>query len=165
MPVVRRQVSQIEISDGGKAHIPSLLDLARTVEHLFGPMISHGFERVLETNIDREAIVCAVDTTGDTSRAVGGIIFDVRDAPVYRVSWLAVDPEYRGCGIGRMLLCCLLQRVYAPAKVVVITFGPDIEEGIPARRLYESFGFSAGAMAERGAEGGTRQIFELRVDA
>jgi hypothetical protein len=45
---------------------------------------------------------------------------------------------------------------------MVDTFGEDNEEGRPARRLYESFGFVAAEELERGPEGGTRQRFRLR---
>ena len=120
----------IEIVQALPAHIPSLIDLARSVEHLFGPMIGHGFERVLETNVDRGAILCAIDPDGLDHRVLGGIIFDVRDAPMYHVSWLAVSHDFRGCGIGRRLLASALERASPPARIELITFGPD-NEGDP----------------------------------
>lgn len=157
-------MSGFEIITGRTDHIPALIDLARSVEHLFGPMIDHGFEKVLEASIEREGILVAVGPSAD-SDLWGGAIFDVRRAPSYRLSWLAVSAHHRGRGVGRDLLSSLLESVSPPARIEVVTFGPDNGEGIPARKLYESFGFKAGDMLERGAEGGTRQKFELRVDA
>jgi hypothetical protein len=55
-----------------------------------------------------------------------------------------------------------LRELVAAPEVLVDTFGEDREEGRPARRLYESFGFVAAEELERGPEGGTRQRFRLR---
>lgn len=144
-------------------HIAALKELARSVEPLFGPMLGHGFEKVLDNNIERNALLCAIDSTSAGNDIKGAIIFDTRDAPTYQVSWLAVFEACRGTGVGRALLTAALERVAPPASVDVVTFGPDNAAGIPARRLYESFGFRPGAMRERGPEGGTRQAFELRL--
>jgi hypothetical protein len=46
--------------------------------------------------------------------------------------------------------------------VLVDTFGEDIIEGLPARRLYESFGFLPGEDLPDGVEGGSRQRFRFR---
>jgi ribosomal protein S18 acetylase RimI-like enzyme len=153
-------MSAMQIEEAQIGDIPALLALARSVEHLFGPMVEHGFENVLRSNIERAAIICARDASA--ARAVGAIIFDSRAAPTYRVSWLAVESDYRGRGIGRRLLSEALSRAASPSLIEVITFGPDVEEGLPARRLYEALGFRAQEAVARGPEGGTRQRFELR---
>ena len=157
-------MSEFDIITGRPDHVPDLIELAKSVEHLFGRMIGAGFESVLEVNIERSAILCAV-ASSPRADLLGGAIFDVRSAPNYHLSWLAVHERFRGRGVGRGLLSSALDRVVPPALVDVITFGPDSDEGQPARCLYESFGFQAGAMVERGSEGGTRQKYELRIDA
>ena len=55
-----------------------------------------------------------------------------------------------------------LRRYPAGCEVLVDTFGEDIIEGFPARRLYGSFGFLPEEDLPDGAEGGSRQRFRFR---
>lgn len=51
------QMSKFTIFKATENDIPALINLARSVEHLFGPMVGHGFERVLEVNVQWDALL------------------------------------------------------------------------------------------------------------
>ena len=149
------RVSEAEDSDLG-----AWLNLARQVEHLFGPMIGHGFDRAVLANVERRSAFCIRDHD-DPETLAAGMLFDFRDAPEYELSWLAVSESRRRAGLGRQLLEYALRRTVKPSRVRVVTFGPDHPGGRDARLFYESFGFVPGSMLERGPEGGSRQEFVL----
>ena len=153
-------MSDFTVSEGNESDIDSLIDLARSIEHLFGPMVGHGFEDVLRANIQRGSLFVARGGE-QADNVVGGIIFDERGAPNYHIRWLAILETYRGRGGGRLLVSHALARATPPCRIEVATFGPDNTEGLPARRLYQSFGFHPRDMLERGPEGGSRQRFTL----
>ena len=157
-------MSEFAVSGGTESDLDALIDLARSVESLFGPMIGHGFEDILRTNIERGSLFVVRNPEEKPGTVVGGIIFDERDAPDYHVSWLAIREAYRGRGGGKLLLSHALARVTPPCRVEVATFGADNAAGLPARRLYEAFGFRPGERLERGPEGGSRQRFTLLLD-
>jgi GNAT superfamily N-acetyltransferase len=135
-------------------HVSSWLEVVREVEPLFGPMPD--FERPLARNIERGSALCVCDTN---ARVLGGVL--VGDAPP-NIGWLAVRGAARRQGVGRTLLTHALAYLPANAHVYVDTFGADNIDGMPARRLYEAFGFVAGEELAAGPEGGTRQRFWLR---
>ncbi|BBH22072.1 hypothetical protein Back11_34170 [Paenibacillus baekrokdamisoli] len=58
-----------------------------------------------------------------------------------------------------------LTLVEVPAEVSVVTFGDDIPDGRPARRLYQKFGFlPLEELIPNGPEeGGSRQKFMLMI--
>ena len=150
LPVVRAAMSDVE----------PWLKLARQVEHLFGPMVGHGFDRAVLANISRDSAFCVRDSHNPGILA-GAILFDYRDAPNYEISWLAVDSDHRKRGIGRNLVYYALARTVTPSVIKVVTFGPDHPGRADARNFYESFGFLPGAQREPGPEGGSRQEFFL----
>ena len=137
--------------------VSSWLEIVREVESLFGPMPN--FEATLMRNVERRSAICVRDVHG---RVLGGAL--LRDTPHAQIAWLAVRMSARGQGIGRVVVAEALRRYGSAAEVTVDTFGEDNAEGRPARRLYESFGFSAAERLERGPEGGTRQRFRLRIE-
>lgn len=59
----------------------------------------------------------------------------------YELYWLSTDNRYRGCGIGRLLMQRLLEKVreLGGCKLFVKTDGT--EQYMPTRRFYESCGF------------------------
>jgi GNAT superfamily N-acetyltransferase len=146
--------------------LPAWLALAREVEPLFGPMADDPlFARAVRNTIGRCSAFC-VRQGDDPAPAClrGAILFDPREAPLHRIAWLAVAASERRAGIGRALVAHCLAPVRAPAQVAVVTFGADVAGGAPARRLYESFGFAPAEAAERGPEGGSRQMFRLALE-
>ena len=114
------------------------------------------FDGTLERTIARSGAWCVSDS--DRSVLAGMILSPPRRSTI---DWLAVRRSARGRGYGRELVTCALREFADAPEVTVDTFGADSVEGLPARRLYESFGFVAAEELERGPEGGTRQRFRL----
>jgi GNAT superfamily N-acetyltransferase len=165
---------EITVRAADERDLTGLLALAGEVEQWFGPMVAEpGFHRALGTHVARSTALVAQDPDGTL---VGGLLFDPaahrggKDGedgdPVHHLDWLVIAERVRGTGVGRALLSRALERfVRAPATVEVITFGadhPGAEES-GARIFYERAGFVAGAAAEPGPEGGTRQYYRLRL--
>ena len=142
------------VSEGTEDDVASWLEIAREVEPLFGPMPD--FESTLRRNISRGTALCVRDPSG---QVLGGMM--LRAAPYRQIAWLAVRSSARRRGVGRALVAEALHRYPPPCEVLVDTFGEDIIEGYPARRLYESFGFLPGEDLPDGAEGGSRQRFRF----
>jgi len=145
--------------------LSSWLDLAREVEHLFGPMAEEsGFHRSLLRCIERGSALCIrEDADGPGAPLLAGLLFSAKP-PQYKIGWLSVARRARRQGLGKMLVSYILRLVQAPAEVSVTTFGPDVDEGSPARRFYEHFGFSPAESTGPGPDGGSRQAFRLAID-
>lgn len=143
------------VSEGTQDDVASWLEIAREVEPLFGPMPD--FESTLRRNISRGTALCVRDSSG---QVLGGML--LRAAPHTQITWLAVRSSARRRGVGHALVAEALRRYPQPCEVLVDTFGEDIIEGFPARRLYQSFGFLPGEDLPDGAEGGSRQRFRFR---
>lgn len=137
-----------------EADIPSWLVLVREVEPLFGPMPM--FDITLKTKIREGDALCV----RDGSQVTGGGLLGGQ-APDNWIRWLAVRRDARRRGIGAALIESAVARWPAACSISLATFGADIPEGRPARRLYERFGFEAREMLPRGPEGGTRQLYVL----
>jgi GNAT superfamily N-acetyltransferase len=141
------------------------LELAASVEHLFGPMADEpGFQAVLARHLARGSALCVRRAGGPPGSALdGGILFSARPGTSV-IGWLAVARARRGSGIGTSLVAEAFRRFLSfPCLVEVETFGPD-HPGQRARRFYERLGFEAGALAEPGPEGGSRQWFLARYE-
>ena len=151
-----------QVTEANESDISSWLNLARQVEHLFGPMIDHGFDRAVRSNITRGSAFCVRSRTPSDILA-GGLLFDYRNPPNYELSWMAVETTRRREGIGRLLVDHALTKTISPSTVEVITFGPDHPGGEAARRFYESLGFSPGAICNPGPDGRSRQAYILRL--
>jgi ribosomal protein S18 acetylase RimI-like enzyme len=143
------------VSEGTQDDVASWLEIAREVGPLFGPMPD--FESTLRRNIGRGTALCVRDPGG---QVLGGML--LRAAPHTQITWLAVRSSARRQGVGHALVAEALRRYPPPCEVLVDTFGEDIIEGYPARRLYESLGFLPGEDLPDGPEGGSRQRFRLR---
>lgn len=137
------------------ADIASWLEIVRQVEPLFGDMPM--FDLTLKTKIAEGAALCV---RGPEGGVLGGVLLG-GEAPDHWIRWLAVRASARRRGVGAVLLGEVLARCRGPCTISLGTFGEDIIDGRPARRLYERFGFVAGAMLPRGPEGGTRQRYTL----
>ncbi|QRG67400.1 GNAT family N-acetyltransferase [Brevibacillus choshinensis] len=142
------------------------LELASEVEYLFGPMVNDtNFIKALERNITEQSAFCVRENNGfPGSRLLGGVLFSSLRAPSYKIGWLSVSSQSRNQGVATALLKHILSLVDVPAEVFVTTFGDDISDGRPARRLYQKFGFVAlDEMIPDGPEGGSRQKFKLVI--
>ena len=88
------------------------------------------------------------------------------DDSVAEVFGMYVTPEYRGRGIGRLLLRSLLDRLSALPRISTIRLGVT-ETQLPARGLYESMGFRIVGKTAEGIVANSQHydelIMELRV--
>lgn len=110
---------------------------------LAGPAISHYFDA---WRADRDLGLVAVDESQRPLGMIWTVLFDETDAGYGFVATdvpelsIWVEADHRGAGIGTWLLDELLQR--APASALR-GLSLSVEEGNPARRLYERCGFGA----------------------
>jgi GNAT superfamily N-acetyltransferase len=142
--------------------VERFLLLAGEVEDWFGPMVEDpGFGRAVVRAIDRGSALVAID--GEVT--LGGLLFSHHRPPHYDIRWLVVTADRRGAGVGEELVAHAVRAwVQPPAVVSVVTFGPD-HPGARSRRFYTRLGFDPVEAVEPGPEGGSRQRFELRLDA
>ncbi len=141
------------------------LDLAAEVEPLFGPMVEDPvFRRALSRNISRGTAYCIREGDGPAgSRLLAGLLLSPHP-PVYRIGWLVVAKSHRRSGFGTALVEHVVRELPSPAELVVITFGPGVRGGEPARRFYVRTGFSPAETVEPGPSGTPRQAFRRRIE-
>ncbi|MGE8615562.1 MAG: N-acetyltransferase family protein [Achromobacter veterisilvae] len=75
-----------------------------------------------------------------------GLFKTSRDADAWRVVQIQIAPAFQGQGLGRRLLADLLEQADAQGAAVTLS----VLRGNPARRLYESLGFTP--VEEKGPE-------------
>ena len=145
--------------------VDSWLGLAAEVEHLFGPMVEEpGFRSALVRNIERGSAFCIRESDGPASAALlAGVLFSAK-CRAYNIGWMSVARGHRRQGLGTALLAHVMGQVEAPAEVSVITFGPDVAGGSPARKFYLAAGFVPAEMTDAGPEGGSRQVFRKTIN-
>ncbi|OMF23079.1 hypothetical protein BK133_24885 [Paenibacillus sp. FSL H8-0548] len=154
----------MKVVNATKEDLNEWLKLASEVEYLFGPMINDpNFIQAIEKNINQCSAFCVRENDGSPgSPLLGGVLFSSANAPSYKIGWLAVSSRARNKGIAAELMRFILKRVNIPAEVTVTTFGDDIVDGRPARKLYQKFGFvPQEETIPNGSEGGSRQKFKL----
>ena len=142
------------------ADLQPWLRLAAEVEPLFGPMVNDlGFHNALRKNIKRKTAFCVREDDGSPGTPLlAGVLFSLKP-PVYTIGWLAVTAARRRQGLGRLLIEHVINLVRPPAEVVVTTFGPNIQDGEPARQFYENMGFHPAEPVPAGPDGSARQIY------
>jgi len=118
-----------------KDDFPGWLELAREVEPLFGPMVADPiFQESLKVAIAHKMAFCTADENG----FYGGIVISPENNEIL---WLAVTQKCRGRGFGTALLTEALSHLDQTKPISVTTFDQTCPAGIPARKLYLSFGF------------------------
>lgn len=146
---LRAQVRKCQPED-----VPSWCELARSVQHLFGPMPD--IRSVIERGIERDTAF----VTGPPGSVTGGMLVG-RSGPPYRITWLAVAPHSRGQGLGAALVHAAT-RQWPTGDIEVVTFAVGTLGGEPARRLYARLGFVCSGPAAPAPDGGLRELFVLR---
>ncbi|HNY67028.1 MAG TPA: GNAT family N-acetyltransferase [Deltaproteobacteria bacterium] len=117
---------------------PEWIRLAGEVEPLFGPMVNDpSFREGLKQAISEGRAVCARKHE-DARALLGGIIVSPEDNEIL---WFAVSQESRGRGTGKALLAEAVSLLDRTRPMQVITFAPSEQEGLPARTLFQAFGF------------------------
>lgn len=147
---------QLRADVAAQRDLPSWLELAAEVEPVFGPV--PGFADHARRAVGRGTALVVRDRD-DT--VLGAVLLSHRAAE-RRIHWLAVRAQARRRGVAAVLLTAVLDRWPALGDIDVVTFGPDVRAGQPARSLYESFGFQPADVLPPGPEGGSRQRFILR---
>ncbi|MEN6389855.1 MAG: GNAT family N-acetyltransferase [Syntrophomonas sp.] len=114
------------------------LNLAREVEHLFGPMADEeSFRKALLASIEAGNALCIKDGAGNRGLC-GGVVINPETREVV---WLAVSEKHRRRGTGCLLLGNAIERLGASGSISVVTFADSIGEGLAARNLYIKYGF------------------------
>jgi ribosomal protein S18 acetylase RimI-like enzyme len=152
----------MRISEATAADFDAFVALAAEVEDWFGPMVRDpGFHDAVWRNINRGSALVAIDSNDATT---GGLLFTYHHAPTYHVGWHVVAAASRSLGIGEALLGDACRRwVHPPCVVEAVTFGID-HPGARSRRFYQRLGFEPAEDIDPGPEGGSRQLFRLRLD-
>ncbi len=151
------QAAVMRAEPAGQADLVSWLELAAEVEPLFGPMPDFG------THAERAIRRGTALVVRDRSEVVlGAALLSARSGERH-IQWLAVRSGARRRGVARALLTEIIRRWPPPGRIDVVTFGPDVPAGAPARALYLSFGFSPAEMLPAGADGTSRQHMVLRT--
>ncbi len=145
--------------------IPAWRVLAAEAEALFGPMVGvPAFEGALLRKVERGSAYCVREGDGPPGAPLmGGLLVSINPTRC-EIGWLAVAGRRRRRGIGTLLMEHVLGLIDPPAEVTVTTFGPEREDGLPARSFYERLGFRPAERAPDGPEGGSRQVFRLKLD-
>lgn len=114
---------------------PDWLKLAREVEPLFGPMVEElEFLNGLKQVILEGCAFCFAEE----ENFLGGIVIS---KATNEIVWLAVVQHSRGRKIGTALLSEAIKHLDYTKPITIRTFDKTVEAGLPARRLYDSFGF------------------------
>lgn len=109
--------------------------LAKEVEPIFGPMSEEiSFHSALKEFIFAEQAFCIKND----SEFFGAIVISKQENDIL---WFAVSQKHKGKGYGKLLLQYAINKLDSSKDITVQTFAKDIDEGVPARKLYESFGF------------------------
>jgi len=110
-------------------------------------MASH--RATVEKCIARGSALCV----REGGAVIGVLLFSPR---LHQLSCMAVHPEYRGRGIGSVLVSRMLELV--PGTVSVRTFREGDPLGVAARAMYAKFGFEPGELTEDNGHPGQRHI-------
>lgn len=118
--------------------MPAWLDLAREVEHLFGPMADEeSFQNALLDAIHKGNAFCLRDRSRK-GVLCGGVVININN---HEVVWLAVSEKSRRQGAGSLLLSHAMERLGISNPISVVTFADSIPEGLAARQMYIRRGF------------------------
>ncbi|MEQ8174514.1 MAG: GNAT family N-acetyltransferase [Syntrophomonadaceae bacterium] len=121
-----------------KEDMSAWLNLAREVEHLFGPMADdESFQKALLAAVEEGNALCIKDGAGK-KRLCGGVVINPETREVV---WLAVSEKHRRRGAGCLLLGNAIERLGTAGSISVVTFADSIGEGLAARNLYIKHGF------------------------
>lgn len=146
----------IQVERATLGDVASWLQIVREVEPAFGPMPD--FASTLHRKIERGDAICVRRNAAAPPVVDGGLLLG-GTAPERRIRWLAVRSTARRAGVGAALVAAAIDRIGPATTISLDTFGADNPYGLPARALYEHFGFEATEMVDPGPEGGTRQRF------
>lgn len=129
---------QVRIDLARQDDIALWMTLAAEVAPLFGPMPD--LDVVLERKISQNQAYCARLGTDRASQLGGTFIGGA--GTEHWIRWLAVFSEYRGLGVGRLLVETAISSIPKASSIYVDTFPGEAPGADAANRLYLSCGFA-----------------------
>jgi ADP-ribose pyrophosphatase YjhB (NUDIX family)/ribosomal protein S18 acetylase RimI-like enzyme len=150
------RVVQAQLDD-----LPAWLVLARDVEDYFGYPLADapGYQESVRKNMQRGTAFCVrEENAAPGAPLIGGLLLAPRTMK-YELSWLAVSPRWRRCGVASTLVQHMLSQIAPPAEVVLITFAEEVARSAPARAFYRQHGFAPAEPGPANAAGLPTQIF------
>ena len=111
------------------------------------PSFNEGLRQAIS---DRNAFCIRKADGGHEQTLRGGIVVS-REAN--EILWFAVEEESRGLGIGKTLLKEAIQYLDQNRPITVTTFEGSVEAGLPARKLYQKFGFNDSRLGDMNPAG------------
>lgn len=131
----------MRVEPAGLEDLDGWLQLAREVEHLFGPMAdSPDFQAALKQAMAGQEAFCIRSGPQGALPILPGAVAVSKAAN--EVTWLAVAGGQRGQGLGKALLAAALSQLDGTRPITVQTFAPAVTEGRAARNLYLGRGFT-----------------------
>ena len=118
----------------------SLINLAKEVEDLFGPMADEvSFHDTLKDAILQKTVFCIrTKDYKEIGSLQGGIIISKESN---EIMWFVVSDKHRKRGIGTQLLKFALRKLDPKRDIVVQTFDESVLSGKAARKIYFNSGF------------------------
>ena len=134
-------------------------NIVRETEPLFGSQIGDsGFYDMVMDLCKKKNTFCTVN---EHDNLTGAIIIN---RETHWIEWLAVKKRYQGKEYGRELLEKAIKELKGN-DIFVRTFSEGIPEGIPARKLYDSFRFKHFVSAEKNPAGYDTEVLKRGREA
>ncbi|MEM1484790.1 GNAT family N-acetyltransferase [Oscillospiraceae bacterium PP1C4] len=119
--------------------IDSWMDLLQMVKDNFPGLDMKEYRiALLDCILNKQALIAKAEDV-----IVGALTFSKRTG---ELSFLAVHPLYRKIGIAKALIAKLVSQSPKGKRLSVITYRQGEEQGIAARKLYQSIGFQCGEL-------------------
>jgi ribosomal protein S18 acetylase RimI-like enzyme len=125
----------------GKEDVKDWMKLVEIVKDDFPGLNKKEYEKVLLENIENKTALCAKSK----DRITGILLFSLKENIL---SFLAVDPEYRGMGIASALIESMINYFPKNSNICVTTYREGDAKGEAARILYKKCGFIEGELIE-----------------
>jgi GNAT superfamily N-acetyltransferase len=136
----RKDVPMMKPQRSTPTDLPEWIRLAGEVEPLFGPMVQDPtFREGLKQAISGGKALCVRKAdAAETPALLGGIIISPEENEIL---WFAVSQGSHGRGTGKALLAEAVSLLDQGRPMRVTTFDRSAREGLPARTLFQAFGF------------------------
>ena len=131
------------VQNAKQSDFESFLDLAEEVENIFGSMVNEkSFREGLKGAISNEVAFCIYSdfecNKRNTTNLKGGIVIS---KTTNEIVWLVVSKQYRGHGVGSLLVEHAINNLNPDKDIFVQTFDKISLQGEVARNLYLKLGF------------------------
>lgn len=122
-----------------KLDMDSWMELLDTVKKYFPGLDISQYRAGLQKSVDnKEALAVKME-----DKIIGALAFSKSSK---ELTFLAVHPDYRKMGIGRILVQKMVSLFPIGTKLTVITYCENDVQGTAARAFYHSMGFECGRL-------------------